>query len=237
MQSLVAEFSPVAIVHLAALVSVPESMADPDLNTRLNFTATQRVAEAARQHGVRRIVFDSSAAVYGVGKGPISPYGTAKLASEKLLLGQAALSARCLRYFNVFGPRQDPRSPYSGVISVFARRFREGQRATVYGDGLQTRDFISVHDVARANVLAATRPDLASGAIDICTGRATSLRRLLELFGDLYPQSPPPEFGPARPGDIRSSVGDPSAARGELSFVAQWTVEEGLNELIALKVH
>jgi len=237
---------PEAIVHLAALVSVPESIRDPELNFRLNVVATQRVAEAARAGGVERVVFASSAAVYGdaaplpagedAPKAPISPYGAAKLASEALLLGHAAaygFTVRCQRYFNVFGPRQDPGSPYSGVISLFARRYREGAAVTLYGDGGQTRDFISVHDVARATVRAATAPGLASGTANICTGRGTSLREVLAVFQRLYPGAPGPRLAPPREGDIRHSRGDPAAAAVALNFRAAVPVEDGLAELAA----
>ncbi|MEY3607596.1 MAG: hypothetical protein RLZZ447_384 [Verrucomicrobiota bacterium] len=242
--ALVAADRPDAIVHLAALVSVPESIRDPGLNFRLNVVATQRVAEAARAGSVRRVVFASSAAVYGEAAplparedaptAPISPYGAAKLASEALLLGHAAaygFTVRCQRYFNVFGPRQDPGSPYSGVISLFARRHREGTAVTLYGDGAQTRDFISVHDVARANVLAATAPGLASGTANICTGRGTSLREVLAVFQRLYPKAPAPEWAPPRAGDILHSRGDPAAAATALGFRATVAVEDGLAEL------
>lgn len=242
---LVARLRPDAIVHLAALVSVPESMRDPALNFRLNVLATHEVAEAARRGGVPRIVFASSAAVYGDAAdlplreraplSPVSPYGAAKLASEALLLGHGAafgLTVRCQRYFNVFGPRQDPTSPYSGVISVFARRLQAGQAVTVFGDGNQTRDFISVHDVARANVIAATRPGLSSGVANICTGHGTSLRDVLAVFAAAYPQCPPAAFAPARAGDIMHSVGKPDVAAAELGFHAEVAVADGLRELI-----
>lgn len=242
---LVARLRPEAIVHLAALVSVPESMRDPELNFRLNVLATHAVAEAARRSGVPRIVFASSAAVYGNAADlplqehtppqPVSPYGAAKLASEALLLGHGAafgLTVRCQRYFNVFGPRQDPASPYSGVISIFARRFHAGQAVTIFGDGNQTRDFISVHDVARANVLAATRPGLASGVANICTGRGTSLRDVLAVFAAAYPDSPYPVHAPERAGDVRYSVGAPDEAARALGFRVEVTVEHGLRELI-----
>lgn len=242
---LAAGLRPDAIVHLAALVSVPESLRDPELNFRLNVRATHEVAEAARRGGVPRIVFASSAAVYGnaadlplhehTAPHPVSPYGAAKLASEALLLGHGAafgLTVRCQRYFNVFGPRQDPTSPYSGVISVFARRLQAGQAVTVFGDGNQTRDFISVHDVARANVIAATRPGLASGVANICTGRGTSLREVLAVFASAYPDSPAPVHAPERAGDIRHSVGAPDEAARALGFRVEVTVEHGLRELI-----
>lgn len=241
---LAAEFRPDAIIHLAALVSVQESIRDPELNHRLNVTATERVAAAALAHGVRRIVFASSAAIYGdttdlpireeTEKAPISPYGAAKLHSEGLLLGLAAqgVTVRCHRYFNVFGPRQDPASPYSGVISIFDRRYREGRGVTIYGDGRQTRDFISVHDVARANAIAATQPGIGSGAANICTGRATSLLEIVGIFARHYPQAPAPRFEPGRPGDIIHSRGRAERAEAELGFTAQVPVAEGLAELI-----
>lgn len=241
----VAQVRPDALIHLAALVSVQESMLNPALNYALNVQATHEVAEAARTHGVRRVVFASSAAVYGestalplresAGTHPISPYGAAKLASEALLLGHAAafgITVRCQRYFNVFGPRQDPASPYSGVISIFDRRYRRGEPVTIYGDGRQTRDFVSVHDVARANVLAATKPDVASGVANICTGRATSLLELLAVFRREHPSVPAPSHAPARAGDILQSVGDPTAAAAAFGFRAGIGVEQGLLELI-----
>lgn len=234
-----------ALIHLAALVSVQESIANPELNYALNVHATHFVAEAARQHHVPRVVFASSAAVYGdtaelpirepAEKNPISPYGAAKLASEALLLGHGAafgITVRCQRYFNVFGPRQDPASPYSGVISIFDRRFREAQPVTLYGDGQQTRDFISVHDVARANVIAATKPGVVSGAANICTGRGTSLLEVVRVFRQEYPQASAPAHAPARTGDIIHSRGAPEGAATELGFRAELPVERGLQELI-----
>jgi len=251
LDALCARFRPDAIIHLAALVSVQESIANPELNHRLNIGATEHVAAAAEKHGVRRIVFASSAAVYGdarelpiaetAPKQPISPYGEAKLRSEKILLsGTASAVVRCQRYFNVFGPRQDPASPYSGVISIFQKCYAEGRAPTIYGDGQQTRDFISVYDVARANALAATSATalaatsagVSSGVANICTGRATSLLEIVRIFSAQYPDVPPPVFAPARSGDIVHSLGNPARARGELGFEAEWPVERALAELI-----
>ena len=236
---------PDAIIHLAALVSVQESITDPPLNFTLNVQAPHLVADAARVHGIPRIVFASSAAIYGdttdlpihesAAKHPISPYGAAKLASEALLLGHGAafgLTVRCQRYFNVFGPRQDPASPYSGVISIFDRRYREGKPVMIYGDGRQTRDFISVHDVARANLIAATRPGLGSGAANICTGRATSLLEVVAVFRQQYPAVAAPTHAAPRAGDIIHSRGAPEAAAAALGFTAAVAVEDGLRELI-----
>jgi UDP-glucose 4-epimerase len=243
--ALVGRVRPDAIVHLAALVSVQESINNPTLNFTLNVRATHIVAEAARQHHVGRIVFASSAAVYGdvtdlpirenASKHPISPYGAAKLASEALLLGHGAafgITVRCQRYFNVFGPRQDPASPYSGVLSIFDRRYREGKPVAIYGDGRQTRDFVSVHDVARANLIAATHPEAKSGSVNICTGRATSLLEVIDVFHRHYPNATPPSHLPARSGDIVHSRGAPEAAASELGFRATVTIESGLAELI-----
>jgi UDP-glucose 4-epimerase len=242
---LVAAARPDGIIHLAALVSVQESMTNPDLNYELNLHATHLVAEAARTGGVRRLVFASSAAIYGdtadlpvresSERRPISPYGAAKLASEALLLGHGAafgLTVRCQRYFNVFGPRQDPASPYSGVVSIFESRYRKGQPVTIYGDGRQTRDFISVHDVARANVIAATKAEVPSGAANICTGRATSLLDIVAVFRRHYPDLPAPAHAAARGGDIVHSRGAPEAAATALGFRAEVGVETGLEELI-----
>jgi UDP-glucose 4-epimerase len=236
---------PDAIIHLAALVSVTESVAAPDLNFRLNLEATYRLAEAARRYGVRRLVFASSAAVYGdspklpLDEGaslrPISPYGAAKLASEQLLLAYAAaygITVRIQRYFNVFGPRQDPSSPYSGVVSIFVRQLARGLPITIYGDGRQTRDFLPVGEVARANVIAATKPRVASGVANICTGRPISLLDLVRL---LTPRANAvkPHFKPARPGDIRHSAGTTRAARRALGFASRQSVAAALRQLAA----
>jgi len=241
----VGNVKPDAIIHLAALVSVPESIANPALNDRLNFQATRIVAEAARQNRVSRIVFASSAAVYGdpvetpiteaTPKKPLSPYGAAKLASEELLLDYAekhGFVVRCQRYFNVYGPRQDPCSPYSGVISLFVDCVRNHRPPTIFGDGEQTRDFISVADVARANVIAATKENLKSGAANICTGRITTINVLWHLL------SAPaqslvlgPHYAPARSGDIRHSCGSVAVAGDCLDFRADIALPAGLEFL------
>lgn len=245
--NLVAQTKPDAIIHLAALVNVQESIAKPNLNYLLNIYLTQLVAEAARMYSVKRVVFASSAAVYGntsefesilyesLETRPISPYGAAKLASEAILLGHSAaygFTVRCQRYFNVYGPRQDPTSPYSGVISVFANHFKEGKEITIYGNGKQTRDFISVHDVASANVLAATGPDITSGIANICTGRSTTLLELIAVFARYYPVTPAIIYAPSRKGDIMHSLGAPFLATGALNFNAQISIDKGISELV-----
>lgn len=245
MMTVMERAGPEAVIHLAALVSVQESLKDPDLNFRLNLQATHSVALAASRHGAERFVFSSSAAVYGhqrhlpikedAGGRPISPYGAAKLASEGLLHGYGesfGMTVVCQRYFNVFGPRQDPASPYSGVISVFQRRFADGQPITIFGDGRQTRDFVSVHDVARANVLAATGRVASSCTQNICTGRETSLLDLVVMFGRFYPDHPPPVFAEAREGDIHQSCGSPARAVKTIMFNPEVDVQTGLREMI-----
>ena len=247
LDGLVSDTLPSAIIHLAALVSVQDSIDNPELNYQLNVLATHRVAEAARAHDVKRIVFASSAAIYGnatdmpiveeAAKLPISPYGGAKLASEAILLSHGAafgITIRCQRYFNVFGPRQDPASPYSGVISIFDKRYRDGKGVTIFGDGQQTRDFISVHDVARANVLAATADGIKSGWANVCTGKATSLLEVAAIFAEHYPEAPAPILGEPRKGDIIHSRGQADLIAKELGFSAEVTVKDGLSELIRL---
>ncbi len=232
---------PAAMIHLAALVSVQESIADPALNFRLNVAGTQAAIEAVRSAGVPRAVFASSAAVYGDSdalplgetspKRPLNPYGAAKLASEELLLGAArtfGFTAVCLRYFNVFGRRQRADSPYSGVISIFQEQLRRGLPCTVFGDGRQTRDFLPVGDVARANALAATVADLESGAMNVCTGREISL---LETFAALCSGAAAKgecQYAPARAGDIRRSVGDPGEAWRRMGFRSEQPFADAL---------
>jgi len=246
MDALMQKVKPEAVIHLAALVSVQESLQNPALNFRLNLQATHVVATAAYAAGAQRVVFASSAAIYGnqkllpiredVSREPISPYGTAKLASEYLLRGYAnsyGKIAVCNRYFNVFGPRQDPGSPYSGVISIFEKRFREGKPVTIFGDGRQTRDFISVHDVARANVLGAVGKLPGSCVQNICTGHQTSLMDLVRAFGRFFPDHPAPEFAEGRAGDILQSFGNPNRAKQTLSFQAEIDVSTALREMIS----
>jgi UDP-glucose 4-epimerase len=245
---IVAAEKPDAILHLAALVSIPESIADPILNRRLNLDATRVVTAAAVASGsVRRVVFASSAAVYGTNADlplhetaqtrPLSPYGEAKLESEKILAdlsrSQPDISTVALRYFNVYGPRQDPRSPYSGVISLLAAAFREGRPFTLHGDGSQTRDFISVADVARANALALTHPVNGCLVLNVCTGQATALTEMIRVMGTITGRSLDPACQPAREGDIRHSLGTPEAAQRHLGFRSANSIEIGLGSFLA----
>ena len=232
------------VLHLAALVSVPESFREPALNYQLNLATADCIARLCLEFACKRLVFASSAAVYGTHgvlpnqesaiPQPQSPYAAAKLASEVMLLGYAAsygLEAICLRYFNVYGPRQDPGSPYSGVLSIFTDRFQGGLPVTVYGDGEQTRDFISVRDVARANGEALTQMQVVADRYNVCTGQGISLNQVLAIYQELFPNAPPVEYTAARIGDIRHSRGDPGKLQDMLSVKSQTSFEQGLREL------
>jgi len=245
MNDLCRHHAPDSIIHLAGLVSVSEAEAEPESNFALNIQNTHIVAEAARKNDVPRVVFSSSAACYGestelpLSEGqvaaPISMYGAAKLATEKLLAGYSAsygIETVCLRYFNVYGSRQAPNSPYSGVISRFAEAFATRQSAILFGDGTQTRDFIAVEDVANANTICATAKAIESGVRNICTGHRRRLLDVLGTFQALYPDAVAARFGPERSGDIHDSCGDPQRARRDLGFSASVSLEEGLRNMI-----
>jgi len=237
------------IFHEAAIVSVPASVEDPQRSHDVNIQGTLNVLLAARKRSVRRVVFASSAAVYGedptlpkselMQASPISPYGIEKMTGEHYVLAWPRLygvEGVSLRYFNVFGPRQDPRSPYSGVISIFADRALSGREVTIYGDGLQTRDFVFVDDVVQANVLAATVP-LASGrAYNVARGERTTLLDLLGTIARIAGCEVEPIHAPPRSGDIRHSFADVSRARRELGYEPAVTVEEGLRQLLSSQV-
>jgi UDP-glucose 4-epimerase len=240
-------FRPDAVVHLAGLVSVQASFEHPDDNHRRNVLATEAVARAALAAGCTRVVFSSSAAVYAddpelplrepqAGRfAPLSPYGAAKRDAEQLLAAlavSAGLSPVVLRYFNVYGTRQDPASPYSGVVSIFLERARRGLPLVVHGDGAQTRDFVAVADVVRANLAAADPARAWPGPCNVCTGTSVSL---LEFAGALRRLMPALriEPAPARAGDIAHSLGDPSRLRDVLGAWRPIAFAEGLAALLA----
>jgi nucleoside-diphosphate-sugar epimerase len=233
------------VFHEAAVVSVPYSVEHPQETHDVNIQGTLNVLMAAKRHGVRRVVFACSAAVYGEDPElpkkesmrplPISPYGVEKIAGEMYLQTWAALygvETVSLRYFNVFGPRQDPRSPYSGVISIFVSRALEGQTPTVFGDGSQSRDFVYVGNVVDANLRAATAPGVSGRAYNIGCGQRTTLLELLGMLGKIVGRDLTPTHGPVRAGDIKDSFADISLARAELGYAPEVGVEEGLRRLI-----
>jgi UDP-glucose 4-epimerase len=233
--------------HLAAVASVQRASEDWLACHRVNQTGTVAVLEAARAAGRLPVVYASSAAVYGDTAGavatealrpaPLTAYGADKLGSEL----HAAVGWRIhgvpslgLRFFNVYGPRQDPHSPYSGVISIFARRARAGETLLVHGDGGQVRDFVHVSDVVASLLAAMRRLQAAPGAevANVCTGRGTSILDLARLVARLAGAGSPVAHGPARAGDIRHSVGDPAHSLRLLASPARVELEEGLGGLV-----
>jgi UDP-glucose 4-epimerase len=229
------------VFHEAALASVPRSIEEPQRCNAVNVTGTIEVMLAAARSGVRRIVLASSSAVYGVPAAlpcterdvpaPVSPYGASKLAGEHFArtLGEAlGVETVSLRYFNVFGPGQDPGSTYAAVIPRFIDDVLHGRRPTINGSEAITRDFIYIDDVVEANVRAADA-DVASGLVcNVASGLPTSLVDLLGAIGAATGVSPDPLIGPARAGDIPASVGDPSLARAAIGFQPAVSLEEGI---------
>jgi UDP-glucose 4-epimerase len=234
------------VFHEAALVSVPKSVEQPALSFDINVKGTFTVFEAARQTGVRRVVFASSAAVYGDNTDlplsetavpiPLSPYGLDKLYTEQLgalyqsLYGQQMLA---LRYFNVFGPRQDPGSSYSGVISIFVDRLRAGKTPTIYGDGEQTRDFVYVGDIVQANIKAMFANYSGFRVFNVGCGRQTSLNQLFSQLKELTSSSAAPGYADARLGDVKYSLSDISRIQKDLSYFPAFSLAEGLRLLLS----
>lgn len=220
------------VYHQAAMVSVPQSVEQPEECMRLNVVGTQRVLQAAVDAKVRRVMFAASAAAYGNTPrlpssedhlpDPYSPYAMSKIAGEQLLQVYSrcfGLSTVSLRYFNIFGPRQNPLSPYAAAISKFAQVLSAGKKPTIFGDGKQTRDFTYIDNVVEANMLAATCPrPLAGEIINIGTGVRISLLDVLRDMGRVLNVDSTPTPGPERPGDVRDSVADISRARAILGY-------------------
>jgi UDP-glucose 4-epimerase len=232
------------VFHLAAFISVPESMRDPETCFTINVAGTVNLLEAARKYGVSKVVLSSSTAVYGdtdafptteeTPLAPLSPYALSKQVNElyaRLYSQTLGLPVIALRYFNVYGPRQQPDSPYAAAIPIFLRKLAAGEPISIFGDGKQSRDFIFVKDVARANLLAAAS-DAAGEAYNICTGRETSLLDLLEELSEFSPRQPEVRFQAQRPGDIYRSVGSPEKARRLLGFYAETSLADGLRQTL-----
>lgn len=227
-------------VHLAALTEVAASIQDPTGTVETNVLGSIHVLEALHEVGARSAVVASSAAVYGEVPVPVdeagphhpmSPYGAGKLAVDHFVRYYAShtdLSASALRFFNVYGPRQHPRSPYSGVISVFAAAALKGEDLTVNGDGEQTRDFIFVEDVVRAILSALEAPEAGGETMNIGTGRPTSINDLAETVIAITGSPSRTVHGPARPGDIRHSVAKVDKAASLLAFKATTPLHDGL---------
>ena len=229
------------VIHLAARTSVPRSVKDPIDTNRINVEGTLNVLVAARDNRVKRVVFAASSSAYGetptlpkkesMQTLPISPYGVSKYAGE--LYAQSfgrcyGLENVCLRYFNIFGPRQDPDSPYSGVLSRFAAAFLQDERPVVFGDGEQTRDFTYVDNAVQANLLACEAPGASGFVFNVGTGDRYSLNQTLEILRGLSARKLPAKYEPAREGDIRDSQADISAARELLGYEPTVRFVEGL---------
>jgi len=232
------------IFHLAAFVSVPQSMADPATCFAVNVGGTVNLLEAARRAGARKVVISSSTAVYGntsvfptteqTPLHPLSPYALSKQVNElyaRLYTRSLGLPVTALRYYNVYGPRQRPDSDYAAAIPIFVRRLVADEPITIFGDGKQSRDFIFVKDVVRANLLAAGS-EAAGEAFNICTGHETSLLDLLEELSEVSPHQPEVRFEAARPGDIYRSTGSPEKAAVILGFRAETSLANGLAQTI-----
>jgi nucleoside-diphosphate-sugar epimerase len=234
-----------AVLHQAAIGSVPLSIADPVTTHDVNVTGTLNLLLAARDAGARRFVFASSSSVYGdapeevkvetLPARPLSPYAVSKLAGEAYAIafaGVYGLETVSLRYFNVFGPRQDPNSMYAAVIPRFATRLLEGQRPRIFGDGEQTRDFTFVTNVVQANLQALTCAPAACGkAYNIACGQATSLNELFRLLRDAAGEEArgiEPTYEPPQKGDVRHSLASIAAARAHLGYEPAVELAEGL---------
>ncbi len=233
------------VLHQAALASVPRSLEQPLDTNSACVTGTLVLLDQAARAGVRRVVYAGSSAAYGdqptVSKRetdlllPISPYGAAKAAAELYCQAFAAMGrieTVTLRYFNVFGPRQDPHSEYSAVIPRFITLLLAGERPTIYGDGLQSRDFTFVGDVVAGNLLAADAPNVSGRVLNLAAGRTINLRQLIEVLNRLLGTNIEPQFAPPRAGDVRESLADITQARKLLGYEAQVSFEEGLRRSI-----
>lgn len=234
------------LFHEAALVSVADSVESPRANHDINLTGTLNVMEAAREAGVKRVVMASSAAVYGnspelpkredMRPEPESPYAIGKITGEYILRVYAklyGLETVALRYFNVYGPRQDPSSVYSGVISKFSDSLLNAECPLIFGDGKQTRDFVFVKDVVQANLKAMHSPELGGGEVfNVGSGSESSLLDLLNILKSLSGSDLRPIFRAERKGDIRHSVADIALAREKLNYLPESTLEEGLGVLL-----
>lgn len=231
------------VLHQGALPSVPRSVADPVLSNEINVGGTVNLLIAARDAGVRRVIFAASSSAYGdtpelpkresMTPNPKSPYAAQKLAGEhymRIFYEVYGVETVSLRYFNVFGPKQDPASTYAAVIPRFITAVLMGTSPTVYGDGLQTRDFTYIDNVVRVNLLACKASKEACGRVfNIACGERVSLLEILEIIYGLAGRRVPPRFEPPRPGDVRDSLADISLARDLLGYEPMVPFPEGLS--------
>ena len=234
------------VYHLGALGSVPRSVQDPLTSNAVNVEGTLNVLLAARDEGIRRVVFASSTSVYGTEPplptrederlDPISPYGVAKLAAERYCAAftrvYEAFETVVLRYFNVYGPRQSPFSQYAAVIPLFIAAIAAGEPVTIYVDGEQSRDFTYIDDAVAATIAAGDAPGASGRAFNVAGGKPASVNEVAETISRLLGRPVERELAPSRPGDIRDSYADLFASRETLGYEPQVELEEGLRRTI-----
>ena len=233
------------VLHQAALASVPRSIADPTANNQVNVQGTLNVLIAARRHGVKRVVYASSSSVYGDSQelpkvetmtpNPKSPYAVAKLAAEYYcrVFGELhGLPTVSLRYFNVFGPRQDPNSQYSAVIPLFVKALIEGRAPAIYGDGEQSRDFTYISNVVDANLLACEANLTGARVYNIACGGRYTLNELFAALRSRIGASVQPAYGPARPGDVKHSMAGIERIERELGYKVGVSFDEGIDRTV-----
>jgi nucleoside-diphosphate-sugar epimerase len=236
------------VIHLAALTSVIESIEKPEKYQEVNVEGTKNVLEAARINNVKKVVIASSAAIYGDTKeiptkentqlDPLSPYGKNKLECERLCkeyYGKHGLKTIALRYFNVYGPRQDPTSQYSGVITIFNKRIKNNQKPIIFGNGKQTRDFIFVKDVAKANILSCKTEKGFGESYNIATGKETSVNQIVKVINEITDKQINPEHQQEREGEIKRSLANVKKAKDILRFTAETNFEEGMKKTLREK--
>jgi len=234
------------VFHQGALASVPRSIEDPVATNTANATGTLLLLAAAREARVRRVVYAASSSAYGdqpelpkvetMLPSPLSPYAASKLAGEHYCQAFTAcygLETVCLRYFNIYGPRQDPQSPYAAVIPRFIAAMLRGQRPVIYGDGEQSRDFTFIADCVAANLLAATAPNAAGQVLNVACGERHSLNKLVALLNRVLGTAIEPIYEPARRGDVRHSQASIAAARRLLGYEPRFSLEQGLRQTVA----
>ncbi len=234
------------VLHQAALPSVIRSVSNPLTSNAVNIDGTLNILEASRQAGVRRVVFACSSSVYGESESlpkietlkpdPLSPYAITKLAGEqycKVYYRLYGLETVALRYFNIFGPRQDPGSQYSAVIPKFIRAILDGKKPVVYGDGEQSRDFTYIANAVSANLKACTAPAAPGNSYNIACGQRFTLNQLLDLLAEISGKKVTAQFVDPRPGDIKHSLADIEAAKRDLGYAVEFDFKSGLKETFA----
>ncbi|HZL18942.1 MAG TPA: SDR family oxidoreductase [Polyangia bacterium] len=234
------------VFHQAAIASVPRSLEDPSASHEVNATATLDLLAAAKRAGVRRLIYAASSSAYGdtptspkvetMRPGPLSPYAVSKLAGEhycQVFAGAYDLETVCLRYFNVFGPHQDPTSEYAAVIPRFITAALRGQGVTIFGDGTQSRDFCYIDNTVEANLGASAAPAVSGRVFNVACGVATTLNQVVKLLGEILGRRVAVTYAPGRIGDVKHSLADIGAARETLDYRGAVSFRDGLERTVA----